>query len=109
MRSSDPQFRFATTFGGRYGHVRGRFIESQLIFSPVNPGGVAMRAAHDQTDTIGGLFVNAQGILLRRHAALGDFQFTVDGEFAHDWINFDGFESRGLATASLMFGFMFTR
>ena len=109
-RCNDPQGRFATILGGRLSHIHGVFDTSQIVFPPVDPDGdvIEPRASFGHTDTSGGLYVNTQAILLRRHTNRGIMQLTVDGEFAHDWINFAGFDSGGLGTASILFGFLFT-
>jgi hypothetical protein len=112
---NDPQVRFATILGGRLSHIHGVFATdqiNQIRFPPVNPPGngdvIVPRPSDSRTDTSGGLYVNTQVILLRRNAGCGIMQFTVDGEFAHDWINLDGFKSGGLGTASILFGFLFS-
>ena len=64
------------------------------------------RPSNSRTDTSGGLYVNTQVILLRRNVGSGIMQLTVDGEFAHDWIDLDGFKNGGLGTASILFGFL---
>jgi hypothetical protein len=110
-RCNDPQVRFATILGGRLSHIHGVFETDQIIFPPVDSSGdgdviVPRPPPNSHTDTSGGLYVNTQVILLRRNAGRGIMQFTIDGEFAHDWINLDGFKSGGLGTASILFGFL---
>lgn len=105
-RCSDPQVRFSTTLGGRLGHVRGRFQQTQLEDPAL---GNRLVASFSKTDTVGGLYWKAEAVLIRRHTALGLMQWTLDGEFAHDWVDFGGFEKRGLGTAAILFGFMLSR
>jgi len=106
-RCLDPQVRFSTTLGGRLGHVRGRFQQIQLV-DPA-PGNRLVEASFSKTDTVGGLYWKTEAVLLSRHTALGNMQWTLDGEFAHDWVDFGGFEKRGLGTAAILFGFMLSR
>ncbi len=108
-RCSDPQVRLSTTLGGRLAHVRGRFLDEQIKLPPQNPGGVGFTPAYSRTDTVGGLYWKTEAVLLSRHTALGNMQWTLDGEFAHDWVDFGGFEKRGLGTAAILFGFMLSR
>jgi hypothetical protein len=108
-RSADPQLRLSTTLGGRLSHIRGDFQSEQLVAPPVNAGGDEIRLGYSKTDTAGGLYVNTQAIVLQRNTGLGIMQWTCDAEFAHDWIDFEGFESGGLSTASVLFGFMLSR
>jgi hypothetical protein len=68
-----------------------------------------IRPAYSTTDTSGGLFVSTEAILLRRASPVGDLQWTVNAEFANDWVQFKGFESSQLATASILFGAMLSR
>ncbi|MEM9659650.1 MAG: hypothetical protein AAF961_14920 [Planctomycetota bacterium] len=105
-RSEDPQLRFVLEAGGRYGHIHGQFFDQ-----PVGqiPEGNSVFGNYSSTDTFGGLFVATEAILLRRNSVLGDLQWTVAGEFGNDWIDFRGFESGGLGTASILFGFMLSR
>lgn len=105
-RCSDPQLRFTTTVGGRLSHVRGSFVETPVAAIPPQN---FFTTSITKTDTAGGLYWNTQAILLRRSSALGDMQWTLDGEFAHDWVDFSRFEKRGLGTASVLFGFLLTR
>lgn len=44
-----------------------------------------------------------------RNTAVGNLAWTVDGKFAHDWIDFKGFENRGLTTAAIQVGLTLTR
>ena len=71
-RSSDPQVRFATTLGGRLSHVRGKFLDEQQV---VIPQLITIRTIYSRTDTTGGIYFNAQAILLRRNFGLGDMQW----------------------------------
>ncbi|MCC6491870.1 MAG: hypothetical protein IT424_02495 [Pirellulales bacterium] len=97
----DPQVRFATRIGGRVGHVRGEF-EDATDFN--------ISRGYGRTDTFGGVFAGTEAILLQRqYEALGNVQWTIDGEFANDWIDFGGFQKGSLGTASVMFGFMLSR
>jgi hypothetical protein len=105
-RSSDPQVRIATRFGGRLGHMRGVFHDVR-VKDPILGG--TMATTYGDTDTFGGLFFGAEAILLRRYSPLGHIQLTLDSEYANDWVRFDGFESGSLGTASLMLGFMLSR
>jgi hypothetical protein len=105
-RCSDPQIRFTTTFGGRLSHVRGKFFNEPVIAIPDDHW---FTTSYEKTDTAGGLYLNAQAIFLNRNTVLGNLQWTVDGEFAHDWVNLGGFEKRGLGTASILFGFLLAR
>jgi hypothetical protein len=111
-RGADPQMRFATRLGGRIGHARGGFKEEQLIFPPMpTPTTVVTidRMFYKKTDTYGGLFVGTEAILLQRDFSFGQFQWTVDGEFANDWINIGNVWDGSLGTASVMMGFMLSR
>jgi len=107
-RGWDPQLRFASRLGGRVGHVRGRFSE-ELIPGAIMPPNETATPSHGNTDTFGGLFVSTEAILLRRHTAVGEVQWTVDGELANDWIDFEKFHSGSLGSASIMMGFMLSR
>jgi hypothetical protein len=107
-RSSDPQVRFATRLGGRLGHARGAFSETQLV-GPDNILETVTANHYRRTDTYGGLFVGTEAILLQRNYSFGQFQWTVDGEFACDWINFENIADGDLGTAAVMMGFMLSR
>ena len=50
-----------------------------------------------------------EAILLNRQTQFGHFQWTVDGEFANDWINIGDIWDGSLGTASVMMGFFFSR
>jgi hypothetical protein len=115
-RSADPQLGFASRVGGRVGHARGGFSEEQLIFpDPPNLNGnflttqTVERTYYNKTDTYGGLFVGTEAILLQRQYSFGHVQWTVDGEFANDWINIGNVWEGSLGTASVMMGFMLSR
>jgi hypothetical protein len=109
-RGWDPQLRIATRLGGRVGHARGGFTEEQIDFPNPMLNQTAIDRAHfADTDTYGGLFVATEAILLQRQFSLGQFQWTVDGEFANDWIDFAGRWEGSLGTASVMMGFMLSR
>jgi hypothetical protein len=105
-RSDDPQWRIASRVGGRWGHIRGRFDDLQLV-PPPNP--VAMSADYGKTDTTGGLFWGIEAIYLMRRTTLGNMAWTVDTELANDWMKFNNWNSGNVGTASFMLGFMVTR
>jgi hypothetical protein len=107
VRSGDPQWRIGTRFGGRYGHIRGRFDEVAVGTPAANE-----RFTFDyynRTDTIGGLFVGAEAILLARDTRIGSTALTIDGELANDWIEFGAWGRGSLTTASVTLGFMLSR
>lgn len=104
--SNDPQMRLGFIFGGRFANMHGVSHQTQLV---TPPSGSTLRSLGKTTDMTGGLYIDVEALLLRRSSPIGDCQWTLDGEFAHDWVNFEGFERRGLATASLLFGFMVAR
>lgn len=106
-RGQDPRLRFATRFGARYGSVRGRFLEQQIL--PLPNLATSMKTTYLNTDTFGGLLLGTEAILLNRTFATCNVQWTADVEFANDWIEFGGFDSGSLGTASLMTGFMLSR
>lgn len=106
--SMDPQIRIATRFGGRVGHARGGFTDA-LIVAPPGPNETIDPVYYNKTDTYGGLFVGTEAILLQRQYSFGHFQWTVDGEFANDWINIGNVWEGSLGTASVMMGFMLSR
>jgi hypothetical protein len=113
-RSRDPQIRVATRVGGRVGHARGGFDIQQHIFAPPPPNIATTitldRDFFNRTDTYGGLFVGTEAILLQRQFSFGHFQWTLDGEFANDWIELgEGRWEGSLGTASVMMGFMLSR
>lgn len=105
-RGDDPQLRFATRFGGRFGSVRGRFLEERLEDPPI---GGTLKSTYLNTDTFGGLLLGTEAILLKRSYSTCNVLWTADIEFANDWIEFGGFDSGSLGTASLMTGFMLSR
>ena len=107
-RSDDPQLRFATRLGGRVGHVRGGY-QNDLIIAPPAANQTIDPVYYQKTDTYGGLFVGTEAILLSRQFSFGHFQWTVDGEFANDWINIGNIWDGNLGTASVMMGFMLSR
>jgi hypothetical protein len=112
-RSWDPQIRVATRVGGRVGHARGGFDIDQHIFAPAPPNDATTitltRDYFNRSDTYGGLFVGTEAILLQRQYSFGHVQWTVDGEFAQDWINIGNVWKDSLGTASVMMGFMLSR
>ena len=106
QRGDDPRLRFATRFGGRLGSVRGDFLEERIK----NPAvGTTLESTYLNTDTFGGLLLGTEAILLNRSFATCNVLWTADVEFANDWIEFGGFDSGSLGTASLMTGFMLSR
>ena len=110
-RCADPQLRFGMVVGGRLSHIHGVFNSQQLIPPPVvvPPATSTSTALNAKNDTAGGMYVDLEALLLKRNSPLGDLQWTVDLEFAHDWIDFSNFEQRGLATGALLFGFTLMR
>ncbi len=100
-RGDDPQWRVATRFGGRVGHVRGRF--------DVEPSISGLTPDFGKTDTTGGLFCGIEAIYLARRTTLGNMAWTVDCELANDWMKFNNWDSGNIGTASFMLGFMVTR
>jgi hypothetical protein len=84
-----------------------------LEFADPDPPGATTETLdanhYRRTDTYGGLFVGTEAILLQRQYSFGQFQWTVDGEFACDWINFDNVIEGDLGTAAVMMGFMLSR
>jgi hypothetical protein len=106
-RGEDPQLRFATRFGGRFGSVRGRFHEER-IKDPTTPLR-QLKSTYLNTDTFGGLLLGTEAVLLKRSYGTCNVLWTADVEFANDWIEFGGFDSGSLGTASLMTGFMLSR
>jgi hypothetical protein len=101
FRGNDPQWRIAARAGGRAGHVRGAFS--------VTPGIAGVTPDFTKTDTTGGLFVGVEAILLARDTQIGNLAWTIDSEYANDWIKFNNWNSGSLGTGSIMFGFMVTR
>ncbi len=106
-RGWDPQVRLATRIGGRVGHARGGFSEERIAVP--NNNQTISPAAFPATDTYGGLFIGTEAILLQRQFTFGHFQWTVDGEYASDWIDFGGRWEGTLSTASVTMGFMLSR
>jgi hypothetical protein len=103
---------FAVRFGGRLSHVRGEF-EDTILPDPQmeltdNLGSTAKRG-YGQTDTVGGLYLGMEMLLIQRDVSLGDLRLTIDTELAHDWIDFKNFEDAGLGTASILCGFSIAR
>lgn len=107
-RGADPQVRVATRIGGRVGHARGGYHEA-LIVAPPNANQTYDPTYYAKTDTYGGVFIATEAILLNRQTSFGLFQWTVDGEFANDWINIGEIWDGSLGTASVMMGFMLSR
>lgn len=106
-RNGGWDVRLATRFGGRVGSMRGVFDEVRLV---VPAAGTTLSPSHAKTDLSGGLFLGVEAILLRQASRYGTFQWTLDGEFANDWVSFEGFKtSSNLGTASIMLGFMLSR
>jgi hypothetical protein len=125
-RTSDPQLRVATRIGGRLSHVHGVFREQSNLPAnlDLNPGDMLTddgvggfvgntrsieTLANYKTDTVGGLFLGTEIILLARDTTVGSTAWTLDGEFANDWIEFDGWGRGSLGTASISLGFMLSR
>jgi hypothetical protein len=111
-RNADPQLRIATRLGGRVGHARGHFIEEQLPVDLINNATTVqtlLTDPYERTDTFGGLFVGTEAILLQRQYAIGHIQWTLDGQYANNWIDIGGGWDGSLATASVMLGFMLSR
>jgi hypothetical protein len=106
VRSNDPQLRIATRLGGRWSHIIGQFTDTQLI---APPAGATQRTNYCNSDTAGGLYVGTEVMLLNRDWAGGSVQWTLDAEIANDWIDFEGFESGSLGTATIMLGWMYSR
>jgi hypothetical protein len=105
-RGRDPQVRLALRFGGRLGHVRGSFQDTPLV---APPAGATVTANYSKTDTFGGLFLGAEAVLLERQYAFGQCKWTLEGEFANDWVDFESFHSGSFVTASVLVGFMLSR
>lgn len=105
-RNLDPQVRLALRLGGRLGHVRGSFQDTPLV---APPAGAIVTANYSKTDTFGGLFVGAEAVLLERQYAFGQCKWTLEGEFANDWVDFERFHSGSFVTASVLVGFMLSR
>ena len=105
-RSQDPQARLGLVLGGRLSHIHGVFNSERLI---TPPAGNTLTPINADSDMAGGIYLDIEALVLKRSSPLGDLQWTIDGEFAHDWIDLSNFEERGLATASLLFGFMVVR
>lgn len=105
-RGEDPQLRFATRFGGRFGSVRGRFLEER----EKDPSfGMTLSSTYLNTDTFGGLLLGTEAVILKRSYGTCNVLWTADVEFSNDWIEFGGFHSGSLGAASLMTGFMLSR
>jgi hypothetical protein len=105
-RNLDPQLRIATRLGGRYGHVRGRFSDVALDTPGANE---TFETAYLKTDTIGGLFIGTEAVLLARDTSIGAVAVTIDGELSNDWIEFGGWDRGSLGAASVMCGLMLSR
>jgi hypothetical protein len=102
----DPQIRIASRLGGRVGSIRGSFQDQPLV---APPAGATIEANYSKTDVFGGIFFSTEAILLQRQYAFGHLQWTLDAEFANDWVNLEGFHSGSLTTAALTLGFMLSR
>ncbi|QEG32841.1 hypothetical protein [Bythopirellula goksoeyrii] len=105
-RTEDPQARLGLVFGGRLSHMHGVF-RSQRLVTP--PAGSTLTPINERSDMAGGLYLDVEALILKRNSPLGDLQWTIDGEFAQDWIEYSNFAEGGLGTASLLFGFMLVR
>jgi hypothetical protein len=106
-RGDDPQLRFATRFGGRLGHIRGRFAE--VATETPDADELFTYNYYGKADTTGGLFIGTEAILLARDLRIGSTAITLDGEFGNDWMEFGGWGRGSLGTASLMLGAMLSR
>lgn len=105
-RSEDPQARLGVVLGGRLSHIHGVFNSQDL--QP--PGaGFTQSSASGTTTMAGGIYLDVEALVLKRSSPFGDLQWTIDGEFSNDWIDFANFEEGSLGTASLLFGFMVIR
>jgi len=105
-RGRDPQVRLALRVGGRFGHIRGSFHDTPLV---APPAGATIEVDYGKTDTFGGLFVGGEAVLLERQYAFGRCKWTLEGEVANDWVDFERFHSGSLVTASVLVGFMLSR
>jgi hypothetical protein len=105
-RNLDPQLRIATRLGGRYGHVRGRFSDVATRTPNILE---RFDIAYQKTDTVGGLFVGTEAVLLARDTSIGCVAVTIDGELSNDWIEFGGWDRGSLGAASVMCGLMLSR
>ncbi len=109
-RAADPQLRFATRIGGRFGHARGHFLEEQLPVTLVSnsfQSEALVQITYERKDTFGGLFVGTEAILLNRDYAIGHVQWTIDAQYTNDWLEFGGGLWKGsLGTAAVTSGFM---
>lgn len=108
------KLRLATRLGGRISHVRGRFTPEILSTGPNDlVAGESITAIRPvtfgRTDTSGGLYVGTEAILVNRKHDWGTTSWTLDSEFANDWVSFDDFDSGSLGTASITLGWMFSR
>ena len=86
--------------------MRGRFREERLEDTPI---GGTLDSTYLNTDTFGGLLLGTEAVLLKRSYSTCNVLWTADVEFANDWIEFGGFNSGSIGTASLMTGFMLSR
>jgi hypothetical protein len=106
-RSYDPQWRIATRFGGRLGHMRGRFDEV-AVGTPDSDETFTYNYYH-KADTTGGIFAGAEMILLARDLRIGSTALTLDTEYGVDWVDFGAWGEGTLATATLTLGAMWSR
>jgi hypothetical protein len=106
VRSGDPQYRFATRLGGRWGHVRGRFLDTATRQHLANE---TFAVGYGRTTTIGGLFIGNEAILLARDTRVGSVAVSLDGVIGNDWIDFRAWGRGSLGTASITLGFMLSR
>jgi len=107
-RNGGWDMRLATRFGGRAGQMRGRFDE--VLDPALDLPTLRVTPTHAKTDVSGGLFLGVEAIVLRQATPYGTVQWTLDSEFANDWVSFEGFKTdSNTATASIMLGFMLSR
>lgn len=105
-RNRDPQVRLALRFGGRLGHIRGQFDDTPLV---APPAGATLADNYSKTDTFGGLFLGGEAVLLERQFAFGQCKWTLEGEVANDWVDFERFHHGSFVTAAVLVGFMVSR
>jgi hypothetical protein len=105
-RNRDPQIRLALRIGGRLGHIRGQFDDAPLV---APPAGATLADNYSKTDTFGGLFLGGEAVLLERQYAFGECKWTLEGELANDWVDFERFHHGSFVTAAVLVGFMVSR
>src|SRR4029079_2258513 len=110
-QGDDPQVRLAVRGGGRCGAIHGSVGPDVLLIPPPFISGTTSTVTplHDQNDIFGGFFFGVDAILVDRQTRFGDVKLTLGSELSNDWINFSGFESGNLTTASISLGFMLSR